>query len=136
MNKIVPALLVFFFIIGTFAAVFNPVSAAELIENTWNTKAPMNQARANLGVVAVNGKIYAIGGQASIDTLDTNECYDPVMDTWATLKPIPTPRAYFAITACQDKIYCISEELFGGTEVYDIATNNWNKKNAYTPEYP
>ncbi|MCL1970209.1 MAG: hypothetical protein FWF66_01940 [Candidatus Bathyarchaeota archaeon] len=46
---------------------FSSVSASELVENSWNTKAPLSQARASLGVVAVDGKIYAIGGYAVHD---------------------------------------------------------------------
>jgi hypothetical protein len=75
----------------------------------------MNTPRSNLGVVAVDGKIYAIGGYESVDVhdgtilsfVDTNECYDPTADTWATLKPMPTPRGNFIIVTCQGKIYCI-----------------------------
>lgn len=52
-------MLLFFFISGTFVATFNPVSASELAENSWNTKMPMSQARQGLGAVTVDGKIYA-----------------------------------------------------------------------------
>jgi hypothetical protein len=52
-NKFVSFLLAFFFISGSFATVFSSVSASELVEDSWNTKQPMSQARANLGVVAV-----------------------------------------------------------------------------------
>ena len=66
-------------------------ASAEMTENSWVPKAPMQQARANLGVATVNGKIYAIGGIAlkyqdnsrreSVDVA-TNEEYDPATDTW------------------------------------------------------
>jgi len=36
MNKIVPVILLFFFISGSFVAAFQPVSASGLVENTWS----------------------------------------------------------------------------------------------------
>jgi hypothetical protein len=101
-----------------------------------------------LGVVAVDGKIYAIGGsyQTEVPSYDqfplyltkyvsTNEMYDPVSDTWVTLESMPTPRAYFAIAAYDNKIYCIggitvcASNIFTFdycllNEVYDTVTNN------------
>ncbi|MCL2287831.1 MAG: hypothetical protein FWC33_01430 [Candidatus Bathyarchaeota archaeon] len=141
MNNFVPFILLFIFISGLFTAVVSPVSV-KLIENSWNTKTPMSYARANLGVIAVDGKIYAIGGYTAINHewwgpyqtgfVGINECYDPKTDTWVTLKPMPTSRANFAIVAYQDKIYCMGGESRSGihnaVEVYDIATDSWSTK--------
>ncbi|MDR0372061.1 MAG: hypothetical protein LBI79_00635 [Nitrososphaerota archaeon] len=132
MNKLVSFMLLFFFITGSFATVCSSVSAEETAENSWNTKNPMRQPRTSLGVIAVDGKIYAIGGSIVTDivhreVVGTNECYDPVTNTWITLAPMPTPRSNFAITAYQGKIYCIDDRL---TEVYDIATDSWSTKAA------
>ncbi|MDR0319034.1 MAG: hypothetical protein LBI09_03260, partial [Nitrososphaerota archaeon] len=41
----------------------------------------MSQARYGLGVVAVGGLIYAIGGYTDDGVVGINECYDPVSDT-------------------------------------------------------
>jgi hypothetical protein len=49
--------------------VFNSVSASSLVENSWTPKAPMQQARNSLGVIAVDGKIYAIGGYTVNDKI-------------------------------------------------------------------
>ncbi|MCL1976607.1 MAG: hypothetical protein FWG55_00620, partial [Candidatus Bathyarchaeota archaeon] len=123
----------FFFTSGTFVVAFNPVSASELVEDSWNTKASMNYARGFLGVVAVDGQIYAIGGSTAylsgLTFVGANERYDPVTDTWTTLASMPTPRSRFAIAACQGKIYCMGN---GPTEVYDIATDSWSTK-AHAP---
>jgi hypothetical protein len=144
------SLATFFFFVGSLLFVMmcsSVLASSELVENSWNTKMPMNQARWNLGVVVVEGKIYAIGGRCDTGFLDINECYDSVMDTWVTLKPIPTARSGFAIAVYEGKIYCI-----GGTtgikypdflvnpyeppapvhssvnEVYDPNTNSWSTK--------
>ena len=149
-RKFVPLMLATLLILGFFTVVIKPVSA-DLIENSWNTKTPMSQARHSLGVVAVDGKIYAIGGYTCFgyalskdNIVGTNERYDPKTDTWTTMASMPTPRGSFAIVAYEDKIYCI-----GGTvntipnadllisrmavscnivEIYDTVIDSWSTK--------
>ena len=143
MRKFLFIVLLCFFINGLFVAVVNPVLApSDLVENSWNTKTSMSQARSNLGVVAVEGKIYAIGGTIFHNShntesvvVGTNERYDPTSDTWITLESMPAPRRDFAIVAYQNKIYCIGGETnplhsdpCDMVEVYDIATNSWSTK--------
>jgi N-acetylneuraminic acid mutarotase len=144
MVKIFSLMLLSILIISSFTAVFSVVSATDLVEDSWNTKNLMSQARFGLGVVAVGGKIYAIGGSTIDDVrhnrgvVGVNECYDPMSDTWITLKPMPTPRTGFAIAAYEGKIYCmggtpylINDDMKPRcdiTEVYDTATNTWSTK--------
>jgi N-acetylneuraminic acid mutarotase len=149
MHKFIVSLLLFFFMSGTFTTAFNPVSASELVEDSWNTKTPMNHTRYGFSATVVDGQIYAIGGlyytfgNSSIGEnpsvqyarfLDTNERYDPKTDTWTTLAPMPTPRGFCAVAAYQGKIYCISGVNYevgakaDVVEVYDPVTNSWNTK--------
>ncbi|MCL1976575.1 MAG: hypothetical protein FWG55_00455 [Candidatus Bathyarchaeota archaeon] len=123
-------------------AAFNVVLASDLVADSWNVKASMSQARWSLGVVAVDGKIYAIGGSTVNDgynsgVVGTNERYDPVTNTWTTLVAMPTPRYGFAIAAYQGKIYCMGgtpyveadmKPRYDIVEVYDIATDSWSTK--------
>ncbi|MCL2135288.1 MAG: hypothetical protein FWH37_07025 [Candidatus Bathyarchaeota archaeon] len=147
-NKFALLLLLFCLIIsGLFIIAFNSVSVSKLVEDSWNTKKPLPQARANLGVVTVEGKIYAIGGYTATNQewwgpyqagfVDTNERYDPATDKWVTLEPMPTPRASFAIAVYQGKIYCMGGEvlhnpgdynIYRVTEVYDPVANSWSTK--------
>ena len=141
MRKVILLMLIFFFISGTFTVLLSPASGSNLIADSWNTKSPMNQPRQGIGVVAINEKIYAIGGVASGSFVGTNERYDPKTDTWVTLEPMSTPRGYFSIVAYKGKIYCmggyIRSGILGGdnsdthslaNECYDIATNSWSTK--------
>ena len=152
MRKSVGLVLVLVFLAACMIVTMPVPASAEETENTWVPKAPMHQARAGLGVVAVNGKIYAIGGTTSSTSyafagaggfVGTNEEYDPETDTWASKASMPTPRAYFAIAAYQNKIYCIggavginvdertgfySYNTSGVNEVYDTVTNTWETK--------
>jgi N-acetylneuraminic acid mutarotase len=113
----------------------------------------MHEPRENLGVTAVNGKIYAIGG----DTLSgfwtysmgisgtptggvvgTNEEYDPATNAWTFKAPMLTPRTGFAAVSYEGKIYCIggatSSSIYTGAtltavnEVYDTETDTWQTK--------
>ena len=61
MRKSVGLVLVFIFLAACIVTM--PVLAsAEDTENTWVSKASMHVARRGVGVVAVDGRIYAIGG--------------------------------------------------------------------------
>ena len=151
MRKSIALLLVLAFLTASCIAVKPAFSSAEVAEDTWATKASMSQARAGLGVVAVNGKIYAIGGTIASGQyppdvsrggfVGTNEEYDPATDTWTTKASMPTPRDYFAIAAYQNKIYCIggavgksgmagiySYVTSGVNEVYDTLTDTWETR--------
>jgi N-acetylneuraminic acid mutarotase len=146
-------LLVLVFLTASCLAVKPAFSSVTVIEDTWVAKAPMHQARAGLGVAAVNGKIYAIGGSTASGPyrpdafaggfVGTNEEYDPETDMWTTKASMPTSRDSFAIAAYKNKIYCIGgisgfsvEERTGfssyvpsgANEVYDVATDTWETK--------
>lgn len=141
-NKVFSFVLILFFICGLFTAGVSSVFASGLVAGSWNAKASMPQARAGLGVVAVDGKIYAIGGYTSFDDgrpvgfVGTNERYDPITDKWVILESMPTPRHNFAVVECEGLIYCIGGYVVEGSrwilydtvEVYDPATNRWSAK--------
>jgi hypothetical protein len=140
------------FLTATATILALPASGASAAENTWVELAPMNIARAWLGVAAVNGKIYAIGGSTASGFepasfpygninadhfVGTNEEYNPTDNTWSYKASMPTPRMSFAIAVIQGKIYCmggrsVAGDMSGGytsvNEVYDPATNNWENK--------
>lgn len=140
--------LVLFFLTASCLISPKPVDGT-LQENSWVGKAPMPTARGGLGVVAVDGAVYAIGGSTSqypsstgsCGFLGTNEEYNITAGVWTSKAPMPVAKGYFAIAADQGKIYCIggqtgweqepaADYLWGPAttsinEVYDIATNSW-----------
>lgn len=111
-------------------------------EGVWTEKAPMPTARLGLGVAAVDGKIYAIGGCSDTAfTVGTNEMYDPATDTWTTEAPMPTPSDDFGIAVYNNTIYCIGGSAgsngaaVGVNQVYDPITNTWKEKTSMpTPQ--
>jgi hypothetical protein len=122
------------------------------VEDSWVSKASMNEARAYLGIAVVNGKIYAIGGDKGSltgnamnaigmtrETTKTNEEYTPSLDEWVLKSPMPTARARFGCVVYQNRIYCIggySATVSNEThyfdleenEVYDPVTDTWETK--------
>ena len=111
-------------ILLSFVIIFN-VKAQE--ENKWTSLAPSQEQRTGLGVVELNGKIYAMGGQQNGPYLDINEEYDPQTNKWTTKTPIPEPMAYFGITVHQNQIYCINGET-GSTYAYTPQNDSWETK--------
>ena len=138
MRKSAALLLALVFLTASSIAVKPASSSADVAEDTWASKASMQVARSSLGVAAVNGKIYAIGGSTENGFVGTNEEYDPATDTWSFKKPMPTPRYGFGIAVYQNKIYCLggfsaggyysNESIKGVNEVYDPATDTWETK--------
>jgi len=156
MRKAVALLLALAFLTASCVIIAKPAfSSTDVTENTWVSKAPMHQARSVLGVAAVNGKIYAIGGSTASGfepcisasavygiislggLVGTNEEYDPAENKWTYKASMPTPRMAFATAVYQNKIYCIGGRNVSGdpnggytaaNEVYDPATDTWETK--------
>jgi len=104
-------------------------------EGAWVEKADMPTARCT-DTVAVNGKIYAIGGvvDGSVVGISTMEVYDPATDTWTKKADMPTPR-HIDPSAVNGKIYAIGgwvnfwgNQRTSTVEEYDIAADTWTKK--------
>jgi N-acetylneuraminic acid mutarotase len=100
--------------------------------DSWTRLASMAYGRDHLAAVAVNGKLYAIGGRIREDrgrNLHFNEVYDPARDSWSELSPLPTARSGIAAAAVDGRIYVLGGERPSGVypqnEVLDIEANKW-----------
>jgi Kelch motif len=108
---------------------YNPQS------NTWlTTTAPMPTARSYLGAAAIGGKLYAVGGQASLGVyLATLEAYDPITNAWDPdpKPPMPTARYGIGVAAIDGILYAVggySNNYLATVEAYNTATNTWQTK--------
>ncbi len=70
----------------------------------WEARRPMPSPRGALAVVALNGKLYAIGGKAD-QVVTANEEYDPAANVWRRRAPMPTGRDHLAAVALGKKVY-------------------------------
>uniref|UniRef100_A0A4W5JMN3 Kelch-like family, member 42 n=1 Tax=Hucho hucho TaxID=62062 RepID=A0A4W5JMN3_9TELE len=88
----------YLFIVGGYRMTSQEISAAHCYNpcrNEWNQVAPLNQKRSNFKLLAVRGKLYAVGGQCQ----GTVECYSPEQDWWTCVSSLPDPLAEFS--ACE-----------------------------------
>ncbi len=75
----------------------------------WNKRSPMPTQRAFLGVAAVGGYVYAVGGR--VRGAPPVERYDPKTNQWTRLAPMPgSLRNRFGIATIADKIYVLGGE--------------------------
>ncbi len=80
--------------------------------NVWFTMAPMPTARGELAAVAVNGKIYAIGGISSSGSeLSTVEVYDAATNTWSNAPSMQVAREFVTTVDVNGLIYAIGGEF-------------------------
>ncbi len=101
-------------------------------EAHWAATASMAVPRADFAAVAVDGRIWALGGITSAGgtRLNTTEVYDPASDTWRAGPTLTTARSAFGAATVGQTIY-----LFGGTtpeqattttvQALDTTTGQW-----------
>ncbi|XP_056311669.1 kelch-like protein 42 isoform X1 [Danio aesculapii] len=107
----------YLFIVGGYRMTSQEISAAHCYnpsKNEWNHVASLNQKRSNFKLLAVSGKLYAVGGHC----LGTVECYSPEQDWWTCVASLPDPLAEFSACECQGMIY-----VMGGYTSRDRNTN-------------
>jgi hypothetical protein len=102
---------------------------------SWSLRAPLPLPRTELGVAAVAGKIYAIGGYSG-SMLSRVDAYDPASDTWTQKADLRTARRNFASGAIGGKIYVAAGTSYtdpndvsylNTTEVYDPQMDSWTE---------
>ncbi|XP_078272577.1 kelch-like protein 42 [Rhinoraja longicauda] len=96
----------YLFVVGGYRMTSQEISAAHCYNpclNQWNQISPMNQKRSNFKLLAVSGRLYAVGGQSFCNV----ECYNPEMDWWSFVASMPHPLVEFSACECQGMIYVI-----------------------------
>jgi hypothetical protein len=110
------------------------VEAYNPATDTWTQKAGMITGRSSVSTIAVDKKIYAIGGAGTNpwSGLNTVEIYDPATDIWVKKASMPTGRLALATGMVNGKIYAIGGcaslrpflPVFSNVEEYDIGLNS------------
>jgi peroxiredoxin/N-acetylneuraminic acid mutarotase len=82
---------------------------AQMPPSPWKKGAPFPEPDEELFGVAVNGKLYVIGGWGEGKARGANYEYDPVGDKWTKKTSMPRPAHHAALATSNGKIY-----VFGG----------------------
>ena len=102
--------------------------------DAWENIGDAPHARFRMSAVALNGKIYVIGGsQGGLDKATLVEVFDPAQNTWAEVAALNERRTEPTASAVAGKIYAIGgwrkDDIWLKTvEEYDPATDTWQNK--------
>ncbi|XP_037535590.1 kelch domain-containing protein 7A [Nematolebias whitei] len=96
---------------------YNPLTSI------WKEISPMNEARPRCKLAALDGYIYAIGGEC----LSSVERYDPRLDRWTFVAPLPNDTFAVAhqVTVCSGEIFVSGGTLRYILLRYNPKTNTW-----------
>jgi N-acetylneuraminic acid mutarotase len=117
-------------------ALFVVLSTSSRLEaGAWVQKAPVPGEPVGASAVALDGKIYVMGGvvtpSPSYDNTANVSVYDPVTNTWDSRASMHTARGFLATAVVNGKIYAIGGGYptpVNSVEVYDPVTNTWTDK--------
>jgi N-acetylneuraminic acid mutarotase len=94
----------------------------------WRTL-PGPTPREHLGVVALGGRLYVVGGRVAGRTTAIVESWSPVARRWRRVAPLPEPRGGTAAGIADGRIVSAGAESSAGTSdaayAYDPAANAW-----------
>ena len=120
--------------------VFSMAALAQMPINPWKKGAPFPYPDEELYGVALNGKMYVIGGWDEGKAAGLNYEYDPATDKWTEKKGMPRLAHHAALAATNGKIYVIGGfvppkdtqiptggawEPIAETWEYDPAADSW-----------
>lgn len=95
--------------------------------NSWSVIAPMSQSRMSFGLVAVDDKLYALGGCQQTTSMEE---YDIHMNKWRSLPSMNLQRRWCAHAVCQKKIYVlggsVTDQSYEVVECFDPRTEMWS----------
>lgn len=96
---------------------YNPLTSI------WKEISPMNEARPRCKLAALEGYIYAIGGEC----LSSVERYDPRLDRWTFVAPLPNETFAVAhhVTVCNGELFVSGGTLRYMLLRYSPKTNTW-----------
>ena len=118
--------------------------ASRMVYNTdsrseWVYTTPMQETRKNASAVALDGKIYVLGGENATGSLKTFAVYDTEKKTWESLPEYPDTESGIcraAVFAYNNEIYVIggqtdtgvTAKLLKSVYAYNTETRQWQKK--------
>ncbi|XP_076003188.1 kelch domain-containing protein 7A [Genypterus blacodes] len=101
----------------------NRVFCYNPLTSIWKEISPMNEARPHCKLAALDGYVYAIGGEC----LSSVERYDPRADRWTFVAPLPNDTFAVAhrVTVCNGELFVSGGTLRYTLLRYNPKTNTW-----------
>jgi N-acetylneuraminic acid mutarotase len=104
-------------------------------QGSWSPQAPLPTKRFEVGVVALGGKVYVVGGESNGKAASQfNTEYDPATDRWRDRTPIPHETSHAGVAGLDGKLYAIGGFIavphagaLGLAFEYDVATDKWRQ---------
>ncbi|KAH7721611.1 Klhl5 protein [Aphelenchoides avenae] len=122
------------FCIGGRGCRLDPYRSVEVFDwrnSRWLTSTELLIGRRHVGVVALDNKIYAIGGHDGSNHLNSVECLDIAVGKWREVAPLQTARRGMAVAALGKAIYAVGglddQTCYKSMERYDPETNRWTE---------
>ncbi|XP_077570918.1 uncharacterized protein LOC144195272 [Stigmatopora nigra] len=100
--------------------------------NEWKSAARLLKQRGQVAVGAVDGEMYALGGEDGVQCCSSVERYDPDTDSWsADVAPLSSPRSGVCVATMDGYLYAIGGHdgiaAINTVERYDPKMNAWTK---------
>jgi N-acetylneuraminic acid mutarotase len=94
----------------------------------WEELEPLPQPRWGHRMVALDGRLYAVGGQPGPDV----QIYDPGDDSWTLGAPLPDVRDHLGVVVHEGEIWALGgrdqlDDLTARVDVYDPRTDEWRE---------
>ena len=134
------------YVVGGFTGVFakrNPIASVwqyDPAADRWEKRAPLPAPRGALAVAALDGKIYALGGERfsaakpdAYEPVSDAAVYDPKSDAWEILPPLRYRRDHLFAGAIGGRIYAVGGRdrpnyALKNVEAYDPAARAWSER--------
>ena len=119
---------------GVGQGVLRSVECFDPSTEQWSDVAPMNAARCQHAVAALDNKIYAVGGDSTGSgnyIIASVECFDPSTGVWSMVAPIRLARTLFGMAAVGGKLYAMggsdeNGDALSSVECFDPSTGVWS----------
>jgi hypothetical protein len=104
---------------------------ARLDGDRWRSLAPLPQGRSAGGLVALDGRLYLVGGVVEGGLAADTQVYDPAADRWSSAPGLPTPREHLGAAASGGRVYVVGGRVGGvgnnlaTAEVFDPGGGRW-----------
>jgi N-acetylneuraminic acid mutarotase len=105
----------------------------DVASGRWSEIAPMPAPRAAGAAVAINTRIYVVGGADGSRLISPTYVYDVTTRAWSTVAAIPTPRDHLGAVELAGRVCAVAGRRLsmsanlGTLECYDPRTDRWEK---------